>query len=361
VNRSEVEFLQSLRGDPAVSILMPTYRRAPENRQNSIQLKQLVSQTVDLLKTSRPNHEVEPLLGQFQKLMRQIDYRKMLDGLALFVSRDLARYFHLPFTVAERIVVDDRFAVRDLHVGLNHSPRYWVLVLSKKSTRLFEGWLDTLIPVNVHGFPMTYEETVMDKPLLIGYGIEKSKHRETRDRRFLRQVDAAMSQINKIEQLPFIVVGLERWVSVFKQITNHAAVIAGSLPGDHARASAQELSRLVAPLIQSHLAQQQQQVVEELGIAVGAGRCVSGLEAARKRANETYGAVLLIEKNGWNPRFPQSRRETPTEKDNAVSNLCAGGPSDDLIERVLARKGRTVFLDKGMLQAHQGVAMILPY
>jgi hypothetical protein len=44
-----------------------------------------------------------------------------------------------------------------------------------------------------------------------------------------------------------------------------------------------------------------------------------------------------------------------------VETPSAGGPIDDLIEMVLARKGRIIFLEKGRLQAHQGVAMILPY
>ena len=361
MNRSDVEFLQSIHSDRAVSILMPTHRRAPENRQNPIRLKQLVSQTINLLMTSRPRHEVEPLFSQFEKLTREIDYRKMLDGLALFVSRDLARHFHLPFAVTERIVVDDTFAVRDLVIALNHSPRYWVLVLGKKSTRLFEGWLDTLIPMDTHGFPMTYQETATDKPLPVGYGIEKSKHREDRDRHFFREVDVALSQVTKLEQLPLILVGLERWLSVFKHITNHTALITGVLPGNHTRTSPQELARLVAPIIQTHLAKQQQAALEELGTAVGAGRCVSGLEASQQKAREIYGATLLVEKNGWNPKLTQLHRETLAHTDTTVATLCAGGPIDDLIEMVLARKGRTIFLEKGMLQAYQGVAMILPY
>ncbi len=361
MNRSDVEFLQSIRSDPAVSILMPTHRRAPENRQNPIRLKQLVSQATDLLLTTRPHHEIEPLLNQFEKLLREIDYRKMQDGLALFVSCDLARYLHLPFTVTERIVVDDTFAVRDLVIALNHSPRYWVLVLSKKSTRLFEGWLDTLIPMNTHGFPIIYQEVATDRSLPVGYGIEKSKHREDRDRQLLREVNTALGQITNFEPFALILVALPRWLSAFKQTTNHTTLIIGVLPGNHTSTSAQELSRLVAPIIQSHLAKQQQEALEELSTAVGARRCVSGLEASQQKAREIYGATLLVERNRWNPKLPQLHRETPAHKDDTVAPLCAGSPIDDLIEKVLAHKGRTIFLERGMLQAHQGVAMILPY
>jgi hypothetical protein len=215
--------------------------------------------------------------------------------------------------------------------------------------------------MDTHGFPITYQEVATDRPLPVGYGIEKSKRREDRDRQFLHEVDTAFGQATNLEPLPLILVGLERWLSVFKQITNHTTLITGVLPGNHTRTTPRELARLVAPIIQSHLARQQQEALEELGTAVGAGRCVSGLEAAQQKAREIYGATLLVEKNGWNPKLPQLRSETPAHIDDALVPLCAGGPIDDLIENVLARKGRTVFLEKGMLQAYQGVAMILPY
>jgi hypothetical protein len=83
--------------------------------------------------------DVEPLLSRLEALVNDIDYRYTLDGLALFVNRDIGRQFILPFTLPERVVVDETFWTRSLVFALNRTPRYWVLALSEQPTRLFEG------------------------------------------------------------------------------------------------------------------------------------------------------------------------------------------------------------------------------
>jgi hypothetical protein len=54
------------------------------------------------------------------------------------------------------VVIDETFATRDLVYALNRLSRYWVLALSEKPTRLFEGVKDTLVEVENQGFPMTH-------------------------------------------------------------------------------------------------------------------------------------------------------------------------------------------------------------
>ncbi len=88
--------------------------------------------------------------------MRDIDYRYALDGLAIFVNHDFARKFYLPFPVKERVIIDESFATRDLVLTMNRSSRYWVLALSEKPTRLFEGARDTLAEITDYGFPMVH-------------------------------------------------------------------------------------------------------------------------------------------------------------------------------------------------------------
>jgi len=134
MNRLDVQLLQSIRGYPAVSILLPTHRRSPDNLQDPIRVKNLVQQATERLLAEFSKRDVEPLLARLEALVARIDYRYTLDGLALFVNRDLAREFYLPFAVKERVIIGETFATRDLVLALNRSPRYWVLVLSEKPT-----------------------------------------------------------------------------------------------------------------------------------------------------------------------------------------------------------------------------------
>ncbi|MCG3153647.1 MAG: hypothetical protein DKINENOH_00237 [bacterium] len=361
MNRNDIQFLQSQRGYPALSILVPTHRRFPENRQDAIRVKNLVKQAGERLLSEFSKREVEPLLSRLEALAAEIDYNYALDGLALFVNQDLAQKFYLPFQVKERVAVDQTFATRDLVHALNRSPHYWVLVLSEQSTRLYEAWRDTLIEVDANGFPMAYEGPGVTEPMPGGRGVNKSAYRDERHRQFFRQVDAAFKKAAKADPLPLVVTGVDRHLAFFDEVSSHQSLLAATLTGSHDKTPAHELAKLVWPLMQEHLASQRREVLQELEAAVKAGKHASGIDTAWRMAHEGRGAVLLVEEDfhyaarvdasGWR-LTPVSELAGPEVFDDAV---------DELIEAVLGKSGRVVFVENSALAAHQRLAMILRY
>ena len=147
MNRHEVRLLQQIRQYPCVTITMPTHRSAPQNKQDPVRLKNLAAEAANRLLGEFSKREIETVLSRLDRLVAEVDFRNTTDGLALFVNQDFARAVYLPFSTKERVVVDETFATRDLVYGLNHSSRYWVLVLSEKPTRLYEGDNDTLVEI----------------------------------------------------------------------------------------------------------------------------------------------------------------------------------------------------------------------
>lgn len=139
MNRHDIRLLQAVQGYPAVTITLPTHRTSPDNKQDPIRIKNLVDQVTDRLQKEFPRRDLARLLNRLVKLVGEIDYRHTLDGLAIFANKDFARAFQVPFKLRERLVIDQTFKVRDLLFALHRTPRYWVLALSEKPTRLYEG------------------------------------------------------------------------------------------------------------------------------------------------------------------------------------------------------------------------------
>ena len=101
--------------------------------------------------------EVASLVQNLNKLVDRVDWEHTLEGLALFASKDVATAIHLPFRVKARVVIDATFATRDLVFTLNRAPRYRVLVLTEKPTRLFEATTNVLTEVTDKPFPMVHK------------------------------------------------------------------------------------------------------------------------------------------------------------------------------------------------------------
>lgn len=361
MNRHDIQLLQAIQGYPALSILLPTHRTSPDNRQDPIRVKNLATEAADRLLREFSKREVQPLLDNLDAIVREIDYRHALDGLAIFVNQDFARKFYLPFTVAERVIIDESFATRDLVMGMNRSPRYWVLALSEKPTRLFEGAHDTLVEITDYGFPMVHEGPGGEAALPGGFGVNKSAYRDERSRQFFRQVDEAFDEVAKDDPLPLLVVGVDRHLSFFDEVSSHGSLVAGTMLGNHDTTSAHDLGKLLWPLVLEAKEARRQELLQELDAAVGAQRFSSTLGEAWLQAQMGRVATLLVEEDYHQPARLSESGMLLTVVDEAGDPDVLEDAVDDLIELVLQKGGEAFFFDDGALATHGRVAAILRY
>jgi hypothetical protein len=361
VNRHDVQLLQSIQGYPALSILLPTHRTSPDNRQDPIRVKNLASEAADRLLKEFSKREIQPLLDNLDAIVRDIDYRYALDGLAIYVNKDFARKFYLPFPIKERVIIDESFATRDLVMTMNRSPRYWVLALSEKPTRLFEGARDTLVEITDYGFPKVHTGPGGEAALPGGFGVKKSAYRDEYSRKFFREVDASFAEVAQDDPLPLLLVGVDRHLSFFDEVTSHGSLVAGSLLGNHDTTSAHDLGKLLWPLVLEAKEARRQELLSELDVAVGAQRSASTLGEAWLQAQMGRVATLLVEEDYHQPARVSESGMLLTLLDEA------GGPDvmedavDDLVELVLQKGGQAFFFGDGALARHGRVAAILRY
>lgn len=361
MNLHEVHLLQQIRGYPALTITLPTHRTSPQNRQDPIRVKNLVKQAAERLLGEFNKREIEPVLLRLEKLAQSIDYRNALDGLALFVNPDFSRVVYLPFGLKERIVVDDTFFTRDLVFALNRTPRYWTIVLSEKPTRLFEATREDLIEVQDGGFPITHAGPGGEESLPGGFGVQKSAYRDEYHRKFFRQIDAALKPFLAEDPLPLAIVGVDRFLAFFGEVTGHKGFILATLQGSHDKTSPHELGKLVWPLVKAGLAEERQKVFAELETAIGERKFVSTVGEVWRLAHEGRGRLLLVEEDFHYPArvdesgshlIPADDPDAPEVMDDAV---------DEIIELVLSKQGKVVFVDNGKLETHGRIALILRY
>lgn len=361
MNKHDIELLQKISGYPALTITLPTHRTSPENRQDPIRVSNLVTEAHERLLTEFSKREIGPLLSQLDNLVETIDYRYTLDGLAFFVNRDFARVFFLPFSLKERVAVDETFFTRDLVYAMNRTPRYWALVLSEQPTRLYEGSRETLTEVNEESFPLTHTGPGGELPLPGGFGIKKSQYRDERHRQFFRQVDAALRPFLLDDPLPLIVVGVDRYLAFFSEISDHKDAISATLEGSHDSTPEHELGELVWPVVKQALAKERQKYLDELDQAVGERKIASTISDVWHMAQAGRGRLLLVEEDFHYPArvdesglqiSPADDIEAPDVLDDAV---------DEVITTVLEKGGEVVFLENGELDAHSRIALILRY
>jgi hypothetical protein len=357
ITRQDLNELQSLTQVPALSILLPTHRTSPDNKQDPIRVKNLVGEAVERLSAEFSQRELEPLLKRLNDLVGNIDYPHTLDGLALYASHDFAKLYYLPFSVPDRVVIDQTFATRDLVYGMHRSLRYWVLLLSQASTRLFAGTAETLEEVRDQNFPMEMTGPGATAPLPY---LADSSYLDDRHRKFFQQVDSAFATYAKEEELPLIVGGVDRQIAFFQEVSEFKSTIAGTLTGNFDRAAVHELSPQVWPIVQSVREAQRAEALQDLENAISAQKFVSTIGEAWRLAHEGRGKRLLVEKNYHVPAIiTNSGKLELVDQPGGVEVM--DDAVDEVIELVLAKGGEVSLVDDGALSTHQHIALILRY
>ncbi len=361
MNRHDVKLLQAIHEYPSVSIILPTYRTAPENQKDPIRVKNLVKEAENRLLQEFTWREIDPLMFRLNGLVEHIDYQYTTEGLVIYANKDFARAFAQPFKPNEQVVVDETFATRNLVLALNRTQRYWLLTLSENTTRLFEGVRDSLTEITEGGFPMTNEGLGTPTGLPGGMGFDRSTYRDEKNREFYSSVDAAFKEFMSDDELPLVVAGVDRNLAFFQEVSNHTSSIIGTLKGNYDYTSTHELTELVWPLVKANRTVQVEEVLSELDAAISAQRYATSITEVWHMAQEGRGSTLIVETNFHYPaRVDETGMFLTPAEDPTVPGVIDDAV-DNLIETVMSKGGKVVFVDDDVLEKYQHVAMILRY
>jgi Bacterial archaeo-eukaryotic release factor family 3 len=358
--RSELKRLQGQRDYPSISLLAPTHRTAPANQRDRIVVKNLASEGLKRLHGEFTKRDVAPVVRNLQLLVDRVDWEHALDGLALFASRDVATAIPLPFRVKGRVVIDATFATRDLVFALNRSPRYRVLVLTEKPTRLFDATTNVLTEFTDKPFPMVHKGPGGASRLPGGQGINRSAVRDESHRQFFRKVDDALSAIQKEDHVPVVLVGVDRYLAFYQEITKDPDAIVGLVAGSHDKPSPSALGKLVWPVFKAGATLRRTRALVRLREAVSVNRHASGIDQVWRAAFEKRCQILLVEAEFEHPAdlAPQGDRLLPY---SGRGEAALDDAVDEVIEKVIADGGDVFFYEPGVLDLHQGIAAVLRY
>lgn len=360
MNQLDIRLLQSIRGYPAVSILVPTHRTAPDNQQDPIRVKNLVDQAKERLLAEFSARELAPVVERLNLIVEEIDYTFTLDGLAIFVNADFARKFYIPFSVKPRVVIDETFATRDLVYALNRTKRYWVVALSEQPTRLYEGTRETLVEVTEHGFPMTMGRSGGERGAQAGR-LNEGAYRDELHRQFFRDIVNGVAEVRKEDELPVALVGVQRYLSFFTELMPDKEAIVARVEGNHDKSTAHQIGQLVWPEVKKGLDARRQQALDELGAAVGARRFVSTISDIWQYAHDGRGELLVVEEGFYFPARMEDNGRRIVAADDATAPDVIDDAVDEIIEAVLLKGGRVAFVDDGDLKDHQRIALVTRY
>jgi hypothetical protein len=184
--------------------------------------------------------------------------------------------------------------------------------------------------------------------------------RDESHREFFRKVDDALAAIQTEDPLPVVVVGVDRYLAFYQEVTKNPDAIVGLVAGSHDNPKPSALGKLVWPVFQTGATLRRTRALVRLSEAVKINRHASGIDQVWRAAFDNRCQTLLVETDFDYPAdiAPDGTRllpytgRGPSSLDDAV---------DEVIETVVARGGDVFFYEPGVLDLHQRIAAVLRY
>lgn len=307
LTRDDLDMLAHHRQDPCVSIFTPLERGGPEKEQNRIRLKNVLRELEKrLAETGMRNSEIEEFLEPTESFLGNVrQWKQDSDGLALFLSPEVFRYYRVPSRFQELVVVSDEFHIKPLLPLLTGDGRFYVLALSQNDVRLLQcthhSLRDVALPDET---PTSLEEAQQYDVVTEGHVQYRSGggpsggmvfHTQADDsdkavhkkivREFVRHVENGVKKVLSDEHSPLVLAGVKDIQALYREANTYHNLLDNGIDGNPDRAKAEDLKdaawEIVGPMFK-----------EVRDQAIGAYKRFEGTERASNDLDEVLEASL---------------------------------------------------------------------
>jgi hypothetical protein len=264
--------LLNVHTSPCISIYMKTSRRYPENVQDSLRFKNLVSKAESEAIKSVGKRVIASLIERLMSLQEdQTFWNHTLDGLAVFVSPDYFRVFRLQQSVNEQAYVSDVFFIKPLLRINQMNERFQVLILTRTGARLYEGnryrldeiEMDREVPKTMtealgseitppHMTVASYGGVGQGSSMRHGHSSRKEEE-EIDEERYFRAVDHAIAEHHsRPSGLPLILAALPQHQAIFRSLSHNPHLLEDGITADPRLLEADALREMAWQVLEPH-------------------------------------------------------------------------------------------------------------
>ena len=384
LSRDDLRTLLESRPGWHLSMFMPMLQRGPDIQQNPIRCKTLLSQAEEQLAASglRPR-EVQTFVSPVQALLtNHAFWQRQGQGLALFATPEVFRAYRVPLPLDELVVVTRRFHFKPLLPLLSGDGHFFVLALSQKEIRLFQGTrfdIDEVeledVPLSMaaalrydnverkdHHFPGSQGRPAGGVSPLAGHGVGADDATHEPDDpilRYFQQVDTGLRAFLHDEHAPMVLAGVEYLLPIYHRANTYPHLIEEGVPGNPQGARPEGLQERAWAIVRPYFQQNQEKAAAQYRQLVGTGLAIDDVAATVTAAFDGRIDSLFVAtgEQQWGV-FREEHRTVEVHPERLVGD-------EDLLNvaamYTFLRRGTVYALAPDQMPHHTPVAAILRY
>ncbi len=340
----------AIKASPSVSIFLPFEPKMFSRKDLELKWQSVIEKVESELSGKYDETSAKAVVNRLRQAVKELDYGTFKQSLALFVSAEIQKAYYLDIPLEEKIIVDGRFEIRDLVFSKKDIHKYLILVLSGHRSRIFLGNTVQFMRI-AFNTSENIEALQNDIPERVANFTDISGRKEVMLDKFLHHIDSGLGHILKAYSLPLFVMGTDRTIGHFKAITHYNDKVIQYIHGNYEDAGDSEIREAIKPYVADWKKVKQDDLLQRLDVATGAKKIVSGMDNVMREAEHKRGRLLVVEKNYTCFNHPTSSVKGGHIKDDV----------DEAIEKVIENGGDVEFVDEGLLDQYEHIALTLYY
>jgi len=376
-SRDDFETLAMFRNDTCISIYLNLNNQTPGegSRVDAMLFKSTLQNLAADLQERRVSQAViATMLEPAYAFLRMEAFNTAPAAYAVFIAHNLFKWVALPYPVKEYSLINGAFYVSPLVQLLAPREKFYVLAISKKQARLFEGDQFMMKYIDVPDLPegiadvVHVEEKDDERQFRSGTGDSSGHHdvvsgspdeKETLAL-YLREVDNTLWKARLAnEHTPLVLAGVDYIVNAFRQQSRYRHIWKEFISGNHDHDNMRALHRVAKTIIKPHFDQIVHLALNEYGNrSANGGTSIAISEIIQAAWFARVGVLFVADGEEIWGRFDPERNQTDVHltRERNDDNLI-----DLSISRTLMNGGEVHFLEKEKMPKESKIAAIMRF
>lgn len=368
--KATLKSLRETTANPAVSVFVKTHRTYPDNEKDPIALKNQLKVVEERVTNEYDKQTAAAILENIHAKTDELDHNYNLDTLAIFASVDDAQVIRMPLDTAERVIVDTRFATRDLVRDMASAVHYYAVVITRDYARLIEAANDRVVMEfdkndneqnHMEHIPFPIKNTT----LYTTSGADRSaaSNEDNYLKEFLNRVDKSVQELWGDHKMPLVIVGDKRNISFYKEVCDRPENIIATVDNvtELEDGSAQHIIDGVQEAVEDYRTSLHEAALGEIDKARGGDLLRTDLQDIYQAAFQGAGETLYVRKGYSQPAKIDEKAQTLQLADDATAAGVTDDAVGDIIEHIMHNGGEVVFLPEDMMGDEQPLALVTRY
>lgn len=301
---------------PSVSLYMPAHRTSPENKQDPIRFKNLLSEAEQrLIQAGLRGPVARQMLAPGQEMLgNRLFWRYQSDGLAVFISADYVQSYRLPLEFEELLVVSDRFHIKPLLPLFSGDGRFYVLAVSQNEVRLLQCRQYSIAQVELSDVPQSLAEALRwDEPesqlqwhtgtgahsngraaVFHGHGVGDAEDKKKRILHYFQKLDAGLNEILATQKAPLVLAGVDYLLPIYREANSYPHLMDKGITGNPEEVGNEDLHRQVLDIVMPVLTSDRSAAFRRYYELEGDALAVDGLSDVVHAAHQARVETLFV-------------------------------------------------------------------